>query len=192
MGHCPRRAGRARCLDHDAWSNKRKSLFCCLTSGQSPPYIRKRRSFGGFGHSQAGRAEELRKVLTAYRIIGKENTSRGTGSTVRERSCAASSPRSPSVSMTIYPLERGQFRCAGVPCPLGLDKAEIIHRRGLWKTREAVELATLEWVSWFNHHRLLEPIGYIPPAEAEANYWRASEKTDAAARPARAAALQEG
>jgi putative transposase len=35
---------------------------------------------------------------------------------------------------------------------------------------EAVELATLEWVSWFNHHRLLEPIGYIPPAEAEANY----------------------
>lgn len=35
-----------------------------------------------------------------------------------------------------------------------------------------MELATLEWVSWFNHHRLLEPIGYIPPAEAEANYWR--------------------
>ncbi|MEB2349101.1 MAG: IS3 family transposase [Comamonadaceae bacterium] len=54
----------------------------------------------------------------------------------------------------------------------GLYKAEIIHRRGPWKTREAVELATLEWVSWFNHHRLLEPIGYIPPAEAEANYWR--------------------
>ena len=54
----------------------------------------------------------------------------------------------------------------------GLFKAEIIHRRGPWKTREAVELATLEWVSWFNHHRLLEPIGYIPPAEAEANYWR--------------------
>jgi len=39
----------------------------------------------------------------------------------------------------------------------GLYKAEIIHRRGPWKTREAVELATLEWVSWFNHHRLLEP-----------------------------------
>lgn len=38
--------------------------------------------------------------------------------------------------------------------------------------REAVELATLEWVSWFNHHRLLEPIGYVPPAEAEANYYR--------------------
>jgi transposase InsO family protein len=54
----------------------------------------------------------------------------------------------------------------------GLYKAELIHRRGPWKTREAVELATLEWVHWFNHSRLLEPIGYIPPAEAEANYWR--------------------
>lgn len=54
----------------------------------------------------------------------------------------------------------------------GLYKAELIHRRAPWKTREAVELATLEWVSWFNHHRLLEPIGYIAPAEAEANYWR--------------------
>jgi transposase InsO family protein len=54
----------------------------------------------------------------------------------------------------------------------GLYKAEIIHRRGPWKTKESVELATLEWVSWFNHHRLLEPIGYIPPAEAEENYYR--------------------
>ena len=54
----------------------------------------------------------------------------------------------------------------------GLYKAELIHRRGPWKSREAVELATLEWVSWFNHHRLMEPLGYIPPAEAEANYYR--------------------
>lgn len=54
----------------------------------------------------------------------------------------------------------------------GLYKAELIHRRAPWKTREAVELATLEWVSWFNHHRLLEPIGYIPPAEAEEKYYR--------------------
>jgi putative transposase len=54
----------------------------------------------------------------------------------------------------------------------GLYKTELIHRRAPWKSREAVELATLEWVSWFNHHRLLEPIGYIPPAEAEANYYR--------------------
>ncbi len=53
----------------------------------------------------------------------------------------------------------------------GLYKAEVIHRRS-WPTRESVELATLDWVSWFNHHRLLGPIGYIPPAEAEANYYR--------------------
>jgi putative transposase len=57
----------------------------------------------------------------------------------------------------------------------GLYKAEVIHRRGPWKTKEAVEIATLEWVSWFNHHRLLEPIGYIPPAEAEALYYRNRE-----------------
>ena len=54
----------------------------------------------------------------------------------------------------------------------GLYKAELIHRRAPWKTKESVELATLEWVAWFNNHRLLEPIGYIPPAEAEANYYR--------------------
>jgi putative transposase len=54
----------------------------------------------------------------------------------------------------------------------GLYKTELIHRRGPWKTKESVELATLQWVHWFNHHRLLEPIGYIPPVEAEANYWR--------------------
>ena len=54
----------------------------------------------------------------------------------------------------------------------GLYKAELIHRRAPWKTKEALELATLEWVAWFNHHRLLGPIGYIPPAEAEASYYR--------------------
>ncbi|WP_228938034.1 IS3 family transposase [Paraburkholderia saeva] len=63
----------------------------------------------------------------------------------------------------------------------GLYKAELIHRR-TWKTRESVELATLEWVAWFNHHRLMESLGYIPPAEAEANYYRQLET--AAAEPA--------
>ena len=64
----------------------------------------------------------------------------------------------------------------------GLYKTELIHRRAPWKTRESVELATLEWVHWFNHIRLLESIGYIPPAEAEANYWwqLASEATPVA------------
>ncbi len=52
----------------------------------------------------------------------------------------------------------------------GLYKAELIHRRGPWRRRESVELATLEGVSWFNHQRLMGPLGYIPPADAEANY----------------------
>ncbi len=55
----------------------------------------------------------------------------------------------------------------------GLYKTEVIHRLGPWKSLESVELATLEWVSWFNQHRLLGSIGHIPPAEAEANYYRA-------------------
>ena len=54
----------------------------------------------------------------------------------------------------------------------GLYKTEVIYKRGPWKTRESLELATLQWVHWFNHGRLLESIGHIPPAEAEANYWR--------------------
>jgi transposase InsO family protein len=59
----------------------------------------------------------------------------------------------------------------------GLYKTELVHRRGPWKTKESLELATLQWVHWFNHQRLLEPIGYIPPAEAEANYWRQLTET---------------
>ena len=55
----------------------------------------------------------------------------------------------------------------------GLYKAEVIHRRGPWRSYEAVEYATLEWVDWFNNRRLLEPIGNIPPAEAEAAYYAA-------------------
>jgi len=53
----------------------------------------------------------------------------------------------------------------------GLYKAEVIHRRGPWRSFEAVEFATLEWVDWFNHRRLLEPLGNIPPAEAEARFY---------------------
>jgi putative transposase len=57
----------------------------------------------------------------------------------------------------------------------GLFKAEVIHRRGPWRSFDAVEYATLEWVDWFNNRRLLEPIGNIPPAEAEANFYAALE-----------------
>ena len=54
---------------------------------------------------------------------------------------------------------------------IGLFKTEVIRRRGPWRHAEAVEFATLEWVDWFNHQRLFEPIGNIPPAEAEARYY---------------------
>ena len=53
----------------------------------------------------------------------------------------------------------------------GLYKAEVNHRRGPWRSFEAVEFATLEWVDWFNHRRLMRPIGDIPPAEAEESYY---------------------
>ena len=53
---------------------------------------------------------------------------------------------------------------------IGLFKTEVIRRRGPWRNFEAVEFATLEWVDWFNNRRLLEPIGNIPPAEAEASF----------------------
>jgi putative transposase len=63
----------------------------------------------------------------------------------------------------------------------GLYKAEVIHRRGPWKSFEAVEFATLEWVDWFNRKRLLAPIGNIPPAEAEADYYAALQPSAIAA-----------
>ena len=63
----------------------------------------------------------------------------------------------------------------------GLYKAEVIHRRGPWRSFEAVEFATLEWVDWFNKRRLLEPIGNIPPAEAEARYYAMLEEPAMAA-----------
>jgi putative transposase len=63
----------------------------------------------------------------------------------------------------------------------GLYKAEVIHRRGPWRSFEAVEFATLKWIDWFNNRRLLAPIGNIPPAEAEAAYYAQLEMTRTAA-----------
>ena len=57
----------------------------------------------------------------------------------------------------------------------GLYKAEVIWRQGPWRSLEAVEYAALEWVDWYNNRRLLEPIGNIPPAEAEAAYYADQE-----------------
>ena len=60
-------------------------------------------------------------------------------------------------------------------------KAEVIHRRGPWRNLQTVEFATLEWVDWFNNRRLLEPIGFIPPAEAEERYFAMLNDTAMAA-----------
>ena len=68
---------------------------------------------------------------------------------------------------------------------IGLYKTELIPRHGPWKGIDDVEYATLEWLAWFNHRRLLEPIGDIPPAEYEAAYWatQACEDTDRLKQP---------
>ena len=60
----------------------------------------------------------------------------------------------------------------------GLYKAEVIWRRRSWPNASSVEMATLHWVDWFNNHRLFGPIGHIPPAEAEANYYAATHDLD--------------
>ena len=64
---------------------------------------------------------------------------------------------------------------------IGLYKTELIHRRGPWRHIEAVEYATLEWIDWFNHRRLLEPIGNVPPAELEAAYYYSTTQMPMAA-----------
>ena len=64
---------------------------------------------------------------------------------------------------------------------IGLFKAEVIHHRGPWRNLEAVEYATLERVDWFNHRRLLEPIGDVPPAELEAAYYQSTSQLPMAA-----------
>ena len=63
----------------------------------------------------------------------------------------------------------------------GLFKTEVIRRRGPWRSLQAVEFATLEWVDWFNNRRLLEPIGNIPPAEAEERFYAQLEEVAIAA-----------
>jgi putative transposase len=72
-------------------------------------------------------------------------------------------------------LELGEFPVAYdnalAETVIGLFKTEVVRRRGPWRSLEAVEFATLEWVDWFNHRRLLESIGYLPPAEYEERYY---------------------
>jgi putative transposase len=65
---------------------------------------------------------------------------------------------------------------------IGLYKTELVRRRGPWRGLDDLEYATLEWVDWFNHRRLLEPIGHVPPAEFEAAFHR-EEGPSRTARP---------
>ena len=66
---------------------------------------------------------------------------------------------------------------------IGLFKTEVIQRKGPWRHLEAVEFATLNWVDWFNTRRLLEPIGYVPPAEYEAQYYELASRGGARRHP---------
>ena len=75
----------------------------------------------------------------------------------------------------------GSYDNASAETINGFYKAVVIHRRGFWRSCEAVEFATLEWVDGFNNRRLLEPIGNIPPAEAEANDYAALDQPPIAA-----------
>ena len=59
---------------------------------------------------------------------------------------------------------------------IGLYKTELVHHQGPWKGGDALEFATLGWVDWFNHRRLLESIGWVPPVEFEAAYWQTQAK----------------
>jgi transposase InsO family protein len=61
---------------------------------------------------------------------------------------------------------------------IGRLEAEVIHRIGPWKSADAVEWETLKWVDWFNNRRLLEPIGNIPPAEAEQKFHEQQSELD--------------
>jgi len=85
-------------------------------------------------------------------------------------------PRRPSETVATMPWPRGSTACSK---PRSFT-AEVIHRRGPWRNFEAVEYATPEWVGLFNNRRLLEPIGNIPPAEAEAEFCAAQETEDIA------------
>ena len=70
----------------------------------------------------------------------------------------------------------GSYDNALAETMIGLYKAEVIRRRGPWRSIDAVEYATLKWVNWLNRRRrLLEPLGYLPPAEFEAAYYRGQE-----------------
>jgi transposase InsO family protein len=71
----------------------------------------------------------------------------------------------PGVQPKIHLRQFDSYDNALAESVIGFYKTEVIQRRGPWRNLESVEFATLDWVDWFNHRRLLESIGYVPPAE---------------------------
>ena len=97
------------------------------------------------------------------------------------RSSAISAEVNAAACARTRPLDGHRSINALAETVIGLFKSEVIHQRGPWRSFETVEYATLEWVNWFNTRRLLEPIGNIPPAEAEARYYAQVEVQSLAA-----------
>ena len=111
-------------------------------------------------------ASASHRHLDASRLAAGPERSRGvlTRFPVRYSSRLAEAGISPSVGSV-----GDSYDNALAESVIGLYKTELIHKRAPWKDRDQVEYATLKYVDWFNHRRLLEPIGDIPPAEREAN-----------------------
>ncbi|EGD02574.1 integrase catalytic region [Burkholderia sp. TJI49] len=96
-----------------------------------------------------------------------------------KQSCTATSPsigdasaNAATASVRIFDDHAAHRQSGRRSRTIHFDGAELIHRRAPWKTRESVELATLESVAWYYHRRLLEPLDNIPPEEDKANYYR--------------------
>jgi hypothetical protein len=96
-------------------------------------------------------------------------------------SCAKSTPHSTQQNQLKFLLD--EYRSINAPAETinGLYKTEVIHRRGPWRSFEAVEFTTLEWLDWFNNKRLLALIGYIPPTEAEERHYASLDQPSMAA-----------
>jgi transposase InsO family protein len=111
-----------------------------------------------------------RRFTIVSRFIGEASSTTATAAANMSRSNIPSALRRPVSSGRSAASETATTNALAETIN-GLYKAEVIHRRGPWRSFEAVEFATLEWIDWFNHRRLLEPIGNIPPAEAEDRYY---------------------
>jgi putative transposase len=111
-----------------------------------------------------------RRCMTAGPVIAAASSTTATAAANTSRSSTPSAWPRPGIEPSVGSVG-DSYDNALAETINGLYKAEVIHRRGPWRSFEAVEFATLEWVDWFNNRRLLEPIGNIPPAEAEERYY---------------------